>query len=137
MNPLRTTMLTLALAAVRAGLPTPAELTAIAMLVAVVTVQVLAAAMRWSAQRPFPVDMRSARATPAPPGVMIGYSSRLALSTTFTGLFFSYLARADDWRLAILFSIPLLAWSTRRLYRARLVWLDPVQRARVVLAVAA
>ena len=99
------------------------------MLVAVVTVQVIAAAMRWSAQRPFPVDMRSARATPAPPGVMVGYSSRLALSTTFTGLFFSFLARADDWRLAILFAVPLLAWSTYRLYRARLVWLDPVQRA--------
>jgi len=131
------TMLTLALAAVRAGLPSLTELTAMAMLVAVVTVQVLAAAMRWSAQRPFPVDMRSARATPAPPGVMIGYSSRLALSTTFTGLFFSFLARADDWRLAILFAVPLLAWSTYRLSRARRVWLDPVQRARVVLAVAA
>jgi hypothetical protein len=131
------TLLTLALAAVRAGLPSLTELTAMVMLVAVVTVQVIAAAMRWSAQRPFPVDMRSARATPAPPGVMIGYSSRLALSTTFTGLFFSLLARADDWRLAILFAVPLLAWSTYRLARARLVWLDPVQRARVVLAVAA
>ena len=39
--------------------------------------------MRWSAQRPYPVDMRSARATPAPPGVMVGYSTRLALSTSF------------------------------------------------------
>ena len=60
------TLLTLALAAVRAGLPSPAELAAIVMLVAVVTVQVIAAAMRWSAQRPFPVDMRSARADPRP-----------------------------------------------------------------------
>src|SRR6185295_5256948 len=47
------TLLTLALAAVRAGLPSLVELTAMVMLVAVVTVQVIAAAMRWSAQRPF------------------------------------------------------------------------------------
>jgi len=68
---------------------------------------------------------------------MVGYLTRLALSTTFTGLFFSFLARSTDWRLPLLFAVPLLAWSTYRLYRARLVWLDPVQRARVVLAVAA
>ena len=78
--------------------------------------------------------MRSARATPAPPGVMVGYSSRLALSTTFTGLFFSVLARSTDWRLPIVLAVPLLAWSGFRLWRTRLVWLDPVQRARVVLA---
>ena len=131
------TIVTLLLAGVRAGLPRGAELTAMVMLVVVVTVQVIAAAMRWSAQRPFPVDMRSARATPAPPGVMVGYSSRLALSTTFTGLFFSVLARSSDWRLPIVLAVPLLAWSGFRLWRTRLVWLDPVQRARVVLAVAA
>ena len=131
------TIVTLLLAGVRAGLPQAAELTAMVMLVVVVTVQVIAAAMRWSAQRPFPVDMRSARATPAPPGVMVGYSSRLALSTTFTGLFFSVLARSSDWRLPIVLAVPLLAWSGFRLFRTRLVWLDPVQRARVVLAVAA
>ena len=131
------TLVTLALAAVRAGMPRPAEVTAIAMLVLVVTVQVIGAAMRWSAQRPFPVDMRSARATPAPPGVMVGYSTRLALSTTFTGLFFSALTRASDWRLPILLALPLLVWSGYRLWRTRLVWLDPVERARVVLAVAA
>ncbi len=130
------TIVTLLLAGVRAGLPQAAELTAMVMLVVVVTVQVIAAAMRWSAQRPFPVDMRSARATPAPPGVMVGYSSRLALSTTFTGLFFSVLARSSDWRLPIVLAVPLLAWSGFRLFRTRLVWLDPVQRARVVLAVA-
>ena len=55
----------------------------------VVTVQVVAAALRWSAQRPFAVDLRSARATPAPPLVMVGYSTRLAVSTTLTGLVFS------------------------------------------------
>jgi hypothetical protein len=130
-------VVTLLMASLRAGRPTPSELAAIAMLVLVVTVQVLAAAMRWSAQRPFPVDMRSARATPAPPVVMIGYSSRLALSTTFTGLFFSTLSRFPDWRLPLLFAVPLLAWSGYRLSRSARSWQDPADRSRVVMAVAA
>ncbi len=103
-----------------------------------VTVQVVAAAMRWSAQRPFPVDMRSARATPAPPVVMVGYSTRLALSTTFTGLFFSVLARVDRLAAAVVLAVPLLAWSGFRLWRtARACGSTPSERARVVLAVAA
>ena len=130
-------MVTIAMAALRAGRPTPSELVAVLMLVLVVTVQVIAAAMRWSAQRPFPVDMRSARATPAPPIVMVGYSARLALSTTFTGLFFSTLARFPDWRLPLVLALPLLTWSGYRLWRAGKVWENPVERARVVMAVGA
>ena len=91
-------MVTIVLAALRAGVPRPHELAAVVGLVLVVTVQVVAAGMRWSWQRPYSVDMRSARATPAPPVVMVGYSTRLALSTTFTGLAFSTLARVPDWR---------------------------------------
>jgi hypothetical protein len=130
-------LVTMVLAALRAGAPTASELVAIVMLVLVVTVQVLGAAMRWSAQRPFPVDMRSARATPAPPVVMIGYSARLALSTTFTGLLFSTLSRFPDWRVPLLFAVPMLAWSGFRLLRAARSWQDPVNRSRVVMAVAA
>ena len=84
---------TLVLASLRAGLPAPHELSALLATLVVVTVQVVSASMRWSAKRPFSVDMRSARATPAPPVVMVGYSARLALSTTMTGLVFSGLAR--------------------------------------------
>ena len=61
----------------------------------VVVVQVVAAGMRWSIARPFAVDLRSARATPAPPVVMAGYSARLAVATTFTGLIFSGLAELE------------------------------------------
>ena len=128
---------TIALAALRAGAPRPHELAAIVCLVLVVTVQVVAAGMRWSWQRPYPVDMRSARATPAPPLVMVGYSTRLALSTTFTGLAFSMLARVPDWRWSVLVAVPFLAWSGLRLLRAARVWDDPVERARVVMTVAA
>ena len=80
---------TILLASLRAGVPSPQELAAILSTWLVVTMQVVSASMRWSAKRPFAVDLRSARATPAPPAVMVGYSSRLAVSTTLTSLIFS------------------------------------------------
>ena len=129
--------ITIALASLRAGVPGPSELTALVCTWLVVTVQVVAAALRWSAQRPYAVDLRSARATPAPPVVMVGYSARLAVSTTLTSLVFSGLARAPDWELSLLVAVPFLAWSTARLLRTRRAWLDPVARARIVAAVAA
>lgn len=128
---------TIALASVRAGVPSPAELTALLCTWLVVTVQVVAAGMRWSAQRPYAVDLRSARATPAPPAVMVGYSARLAVSTTVTGLVFSGLARSPDPTVSFLVAVPFLAWSFARLLRTRRAWLDPVDRARIVQAVAA
>jgi hypothetical protein len=134
---LAASVVTMVLAALRAGIPRPAELSAIACLVVVVTVQVVATGMRWSSQRPFPVDLRSARATPAPPIVMVGYSTRLALSTTFTGLTFSVLARIPDWRLSVLVMVPFVAWSGLRLRRTARAWEDPADRSRVVMAVAA
>lgn len=133
---LAASLMTVAVAAIRAGIPETAELTALVCTIVVVTVQVVAAAMRWSAQRPFAVDLRSARATPAPPLMMVGYSTRLALSTTVTGLVFSGLARASDWQLSVLVAVPFLAWSSLRLLRTRRLWLDPPTRARIVTTVA-
>ncbi len=129
-------LVTILLGAVRAGVPTPAELTAISCILVVVTLQVVAASMRWSGERPYAVDLRSARATPAPPLTMVGYSTRLAVSTTLTGLVFSGLAQVPAWPLSILVAVPFLAWSTARLLRTRAAWLDPVRRARVVTSVA-
>ncbi|WP_426245487.1 hypothetical protein [Nocardioides sp. LHG3406-4] len=128
---------TVVLASLRAGVPTTAEFTAIACTLVVVTAQVVAVAMGWAGRRPFSVDMRSARATPAPPLVMVGYSTRLAVSTTLTGLVFSALALVPDWRVSVLVAVPFLAWSSVRLLRARRRWLDARGRARVVLTVAA
>jgi hypothetical protein len=130
-------VITIVLASLRAGIPSPPELAALAATLVVVTVQVAAAGLRWSARRPFAVDLRSARATPAPPAVMVGYSSRLAISTTLTGLVFSGLARTPSWEISVLMAIPFLAWSTARLLRTARAWNDPVQRARVVVSVAA
>jgi hypothetical protein len=130
-------LVTVLLASARAGLPGAAEAAAVACATVVVIVQVVGAAMRWSERRPFAVDLRSARATPAPPAVMVGYSSRLALSTTMTGLVFSGLARLPHWQPAVVVAVPFLLWSGWRLLRARRRWLEPAARARVVVAVSA
>ncbi|MEJ7796248.1 MAG: hypothetical protein WKF50_11905 [Nocardioides sp.] len=130
-------LITIVLASLRAGIPTPSELTAIACTLVVVTVQVVGAGMRWSEQRPYSVDLRSARATPAPPVVMVGYSARLALCTTLTGLLFSALSQLSDPTVSLLVAVPCVAWSSARLLRSRRRWIDPVVRARVVTTVSA
>ena len=131
-----TAAVTLCLASLRAGRPTAAEVVALICSTLVVSAQVVAAGMRWSIARPFAVDLRSARATPAPPVVMAGYSARLAMATTVTGLVFSGLAQVDDVRYAVAIAVILLLWSAWRLERAAQRWDDPVIRSRVVATVA-
>jgi hypothetical protein len=127
---------TMVLAGLRAGLPSGAELTALLCTWVVVVLQVVTSAMRWSSRRPFAVDLRSARATPAPPLVMVGYSTKLAVTTTLTSLVFSGLARVPHPEVSVLVAAPFVVWSLVRLLHARDSWTDPVQRARVVTTVA-
>lgn len=129
-------IVTIGLAAVRAGAPTAAELAAAVSATVVVTLSVVSGCLRWSVQRPFAVDLRSARATPAPPVVMVGYSTRLALSTTLIGLVFSGTALAGDWRVPVVVAMPFLATSLLRLRTTASRWNDPVLRARVVATIA-
>jgi hypothetical protein len=128
-------LVTLLLASLRAGLPTASQLAAVLCATVVLTVQVVATALRWSVRRPYAVDLRSARATPAPPLVMVGYSSRLALSTTFTGLLFN-LASNAPWGWPLLLAVPFLLWSGLKLLRTANAWVDPPTRSRVVATVA-
>ena len=130
-------LITVFLGALRAGVPTASEAAAIVCLVVVVTVQVVSAAMRWSVRRPFAVDLRSARASPAPPTVMVGYSAKLALSTTLTAMVFSTASWAAPWPVVVLLAVPFLLWSLTRWVRAARVWTDASQRAVVVTTVAA
>jgi ABC-type Mn2+/Zn2+ transport system permease subunit len=123
--------------AMRAGLPTSYELAALVATLVVVTLQVVGASLRWSLKHPYPVDLRSARATPAPPAAMVGYSARLATSTTFTGLLFSGCAHVPNWHLSLIVALPCVFWSATRLVRTRRRWEDPVVRARVISTVAA
>jgi hypothetical protein len=127
---------TILLAALRAGPPSSAELGAALAAGVVVASQVVATSMRWSVERPFATDMRSARATPAPPVVMAGYSARLALKTTITGLVFSGLALTPDWRFPALLAVPMLCWSGWRLVRIGQLWAVPEVRSRVIAVVA-
>jgi hypothetical protein len=130
-------LLTVLVGALRAGLPSSYELAALLGTLLVVLVQVVGASLRWSIKHPYPVNLRSARATPAPPAAMVGYSARLATSTTFTGLVFSGCAHVPDWGLSVIVAIPCLLWSGARLARARIRWEDPVTRAIVVTTTAA
>jgi hypothetical protein len=130
-------VITVLIGALRAGIPNSQQLAALVCTLLVVTMQVVGASLRWSLKTPYPVDLRSARATPAPPVAMVGYSARLATSTTVTGMVFMGCAHVPDWRLSLLVAMPCALWSATRLVRARNRWEDPVVRARVVSTVAA
>lgn len=127
---------TIVLAAVRAGAPTAAQLAAVLCATFVVSVQVVAASLRWSVTNPYAVDLRSARATPAPPVVMAGYSARLAVRTTLVGLVFSIAALGPDWRVPLLLAVPFLCWSGYRLLGTARTWAVPEVRSRVIAVVA-
>jgi hypothetical protein len=130
-------LITVAIGGLRAGVPHTQELSALVCTLVVVLLQVVGASLRWSIAHPYPVDLRSARATPAPPAAMVGYSARLAVSTTVTGLVFSGFAHVPEWRLSVMFAIPCVVWSGIRLIRTRKRWQDPVVRSRVVTTAAA
>jgi hypothetical protein len=130
-------LITVVVGGLRAGVPAFYQAAALVATMVVVTLQVVGAALRWSLQHPYPVNLRSARATPAPPAAMVGYSARLATSTTFTSLLFSGCAHVPDWRLSLIVAMPCVLWSGFRLARTRRRWEDPVLRARVVATVAA
>lgn len=124
------------LAVLRAGEPTASQVVAVVCSSLVVTMQVVAGAMRWSVRKPYAVDMRSARATPAPPLTMVGYSTRLALVTTFTGMLFVGTSRVPVWQLSVLVAVPFLLFSLFRLVRSAVVWERPATRSRVVTTIA-
>ncbi|WP_110181027.1 hypothetical protein [Nocardioides solisilvae] len=128
---------TVVLASLRAGVPDASEAAALLCALVVVTAQVVAVAMTWSIRRPFSVDLRSARATPAPPVVMVGYSARLATSTTITAMVFSALSWTAPWWVSVAVAAPFLAWSGVRWRRAQRRWVDAPTRALVVTTVAA
>ncbi len=129
------TTLTLIMGAVRAGPPTTSRVLAVLCCAVVVTVQVVATSLRWSVRSPFAVDLRSARATPAPPVVMVGYSARLAFSTTMTGMLFGAATYAP-WQFSLLLMLPFLLFSARKLAGTAMAWSQPDVRSRVVAVVA-
>ncbi len=131
------TALTLVVAGLRAeGLPTSAELAAPVATLVVVSLQVVARSMHWSVRRPFAMDLTSARATPAPPLAMVGYSAHLALTSTLTGMVFSTTAQADGPRWALLLAVPFVLAAVRRLLITSREWATPEVHGRVIATVA-
>lgn len=131
-------LLAVALGAVR-GLHAPSggELLAVLGAVVATTAQVLGRCARWSLQRPYPAALRGARDQPAPPAAMAGYSARLAVGTTVTGLLMAGCARADLPALAVAISAAVTCWSARHVVAAMRGWDDDTIRSRVVAAVSA
>ncbi len=135
---LAATALTLVVAGMRAGgLPTLSEAAALVATMIVVSLQVVARSMHWSVRRPFAMDLRSARGTPAPPLTMVAYSSYLAMTATLTGMLFSITARVDDPRWSLVLAVPFLLVAARRLVITAREWEHPEVRARVVATVSA
>lgn len=128
---------TLVVCGVRAGPPPRVEqLFATVVSALVISVRVVASSLRWSVRRPYAVDLRRARATPVPPEVMLGYSVRLALASSVTGLAFSAFGQSLAWTWSAGLGALLLATSALSLVRTARRWDDPVARAVVTGTVA-
>ncbi|MGH3471639.1 MAG: hypothetical protein ACRDPG_06300, partial [Nocardioidaceae bacterium] len=93
--------------------------------------------MHWSVHRPFAMDLRSARGTPAPPSTMVAYSSYLALTSTMTGMVFVATAQASSPLPALVLAFPLVLLALRRLVVTAREWGEPETRATVIATVAA
>ena len=127
---------TLVVCSVRAGPPARVEqLLATVVAALVISVRIVASSLRWSVRHPYAMDLRRARATPAPPGVMLGYSARLALTSSVTGLLFSAFGQTLAWSWSVGLGALLLATSAVSLVRTARRWDDPVARAVVTRTV--
>ena len=131
-------VLALVVAGLRAGgAPTAAELASIVATTVVVCLQVVARSMHWSVRRPFAMDLRSSRGTPAPPSVMVVYSSYLALTSTLTGMVFTVTAQTGEPIWAFAWALPFAIAAVRRIVLTAGDWARPEVRSWVVATVAA
>ena len=129
--------LTLVLAVARArDAPTLAEIVALACASAVITGQVVSRSMDWAVRRPYAADLRGVRATPAPPAVMAGYSARLAITTTLTGIAYGACGLAGRIDLALLLTMAMSLFIARRIVATVRRWDIADIRSRVVATVA-
>lgn len=126
----------LGLGALRAGTPTLADLAALASAAVVTVVFVTGRCLRWSVTKPYPADLRGARATPAPPLAMVGYSARLAFTTTILGLLF-YVTSTGSWLWSVLLATPMVLLAASDLAHTARQWEAGETRAIVLAAVAA
>jgi hypothetical protein len=130
-------LLAAVLGAVRAPqAPTSAAVVAVLCAVVTTTSQVVGWCATWSVGKPYAATLRDARDQPAPPAAMAGYSVRLALSTTGSGLLFSACSRYRLTDLALAAAVAITSLALRRTLRAVRRWEDDAVRCRVVAMVA-
>ena len=120
---------------VRAGVPTPLDVMAVACSALSCTLLVVASCLHLSVTRPHRAELRGPRDTPAPPGTMALYSVRLATMTTLVSLGFALSSIARSWPALLLMSAATLLLAARSWMRTRKRWDDPAVRARVVATV--
>lgn len=125
----------LGLGALRAGTPTLSEIAAVFGAALATVVVVTGRCLRWSITKPYPADLRGARATPAPPLAMVGYSARLALGTTLLGLVFAATAVAA-WQWSVIVALPVVLLAGSDLAHTARLWDSAQRRAAVLTAVA-
>lgn len=116
--------------------PTAAEAIAVAVSAITCTAIVVATCLSLSVRRPHRADLRGARDTPAPPGAMAAYSTRLAAVTTVAASLVSSAGSSGIWWLPGVIAVPFLVWAARSTQESLRLWDDPGVRARVVATVA-
>lgn len=122
-------------ATVRNGLPTISEGAAAISATVAAIAYVTTRCMRWSLLHPYAADLRSARATPAPPLAMVGYSVRLAVPTTIIGMVFGAASALSPlW--SVLAAAAVVGASILSVVRSARRWSNPLQRASVLAIVA-
>jgi hypothetical protein len=129
-------LVALVAAGVRAGRPAPAEVVVVVAALVATTAQVVARCARWSMERPYAAALREARDQPAPPAAMAGYSARLAVSTTGTGLLYTFLALNGLATTAVLLTCAFALVAVRRIAMVAQRWTDHTARTQVLATVA-
>lgn len=134
-----TSVATVGIACSRApGVPTTAEVCALAGALVLGPALTVAACMAISVRRPHRADLNGPRDAPAPPGAMVTYTVLLSLAATVTGTVLAMCSVATDrpWLAAVVAAV-LVASAVASVLRGARRWRDPGRRARVVAAVAA
>ena len=104
--------------------------------IAACTAAVVAICLRSSVLRPHRAEMRSTRATPAPPGAMAAQSARLATQTTFIGLAVTGVALTGSPAAPLLLALAIVLWTGASALRSMRRYDDPSIRSKVAITVA-
>jgi hypothetical protein len=119
------------------GAPTPAQVAGLLAGVVACTSVVVALSLSASLKRPHKAELRGPRDAVAPPGALAAASVRLAFPCAFVGMLIATSSELGVVWLPLLMAVPPTLLAGLSLLRSQRLFADPLQRARVVQAVAA